>query len=327
MRQTHSLDTHPEFTVLYWPGFTKHRVEHWWLARERRVCSSSWFEFFTPPAHATTEYLLVFPPSASNSKPTAATPPSLQHTTSYRSAVEDVILHDEFRRWDAHAGVLVCVWVSAAANSAWRAMMHRGMVYLYAKSPSASLSHIQAGDGKSARPSELSPPRDSEPCLAGLFRMKSFLSFAARSRSASPWDWETSGGSIFDEFLPFYFRFFDRLLSPPSVRRGSTKSEFWRMLVGYEMMALGIIIKHVFEKVTRRKVQGHAGRVWTMVWILLGGNVIFDGYMRAVSSTPIDFVPPVRMFLDYLVTEFNNLFDRGRPEARVVSKKNELAGV
>jgi hypothetical protein len=40
------------------------------------------------------------------------------------------------------------------------------------------------------------------------------------------------------------------------------------------------------------------------------GNVIIDGYMRAGLfgfPTPIDLVPPVRMLVEYLVTEFDNL--------------------
>jgi len=51
MRQTRPLpDTHPEFTVLYWPGFTEYRVEHWWFARDgsgrivRGTCVWSWVD-------------------------------------------------------------------------------------------------------------------------------------------------------------------------------------------------------------------------------------------------------------------------------------------
>ena len=28
------LPTHPEFTIIHWPGFTEYRVEHWRLARD-----------------------------------------------------------------------------------------------------------------------------------------------------------------------------------------------------------------------------------------------------------------------------------------------------
>lgn len=45
MHQTRPLlDTHPEFTVTHWQGFTEYRVEHWGLARDgsgRVVCGTS----------------------------------------------------------------------------------------------------------------------------------------------------------------------------------------------------------------------------------------------------------------------------------------------
>ena len=51
MRQTRPLpDTYPEFTVVYWPGFTEYRVEHWGLARDgsgrivRGTCTWSWVD-------------------------------------------------------------------------------------------------------------------------------------------------------------------------------------------------------------------------------------------------------------------------------------------
>lgn len=43
-------DTHPEFTVVYWPGFTEYRVENWRLARDgsgrivRGTCAWSWLD-------------------------------------------------------------------------------------------------------------------------------------------------------------------------------------------------------------------------------------------------------------------------------------------
>ena len=51
MRQTRPLpDTHPEFTVTHWQGFTEYRVEHWRLARDgtgrivRGTCVWSWVD-------------------------------------------------------------------------------------------------------------------------------------------------------------------------------------------------------------------------------------------------------------------------------------------
>ena len=87
--------------------------------------------------------------------------------------------------------------------------------------------------------------------------------------------------------------------------------EFWRMLVGYWMMGLGIIIEHLFKYVTGRKVGGFFGWAWTLVWVLLWGNVIVDGYARASSgmvaaANPTYLVLPVRKLVEYLVTGFDN---------------------
>ena len=88
------------------------------------------------------------------------------------------------------------------------------------------------------------------------------------------------------------------------------QSEFWRMLVGFWMMAPGIIIEDIFGSVTGGKVQGPAGWIWTMSWILLWGNATNDAFTTARFFrflTPIDRVLPVRMLVEYLVTEFDNL--------------------
>ncbi|KAF8546979.1 hypothetical protein OG21DRAFT_1517737 [Imleria badia] len=88
----------------------------------------------------------------------------------------------------------------------------------------------------------------------------------------------------------------------------NNNSEFWRMVVGFGMMAPGIIIEDAFKDVTGRNVRGLSRWVWTG-WILLWGNVIVDGFMRAGMfrfPTLIDFAPPVRMLVEYLVTEFDN---------------------
>lgn len=87
-------------------------------------------------------------------------------------------------------------------------------------------------------------------------------------------------------------------------------SEFWRMLIGFGMMGLGIIIEDIFKDVTGREVHGLSGWVWTMGWNLLWGNVIIEGYTRAGlfrSLTFIDSVTPVRVLVEYLVTEFDSL--------------------
>ncbi|KAF8552907.1 hypothetical protein OG21DRAFT_1498073 [Imleria badia] len=90
----------------------------------------------------------------------------------------------------------------------------------------------------------------------------------------------------------------------------NSKSEFWRMLVGFEMMGMGILIEDVFRYVTGREVRGLAGWVWMAGWMLLWGNVIIDGYMRAGKfgfPTWVDLVPPLRTLVEYLVTEFDTL--------------------
>ena len=90
----------------------------------------------------------------------------------------------------------------------------------------------------------------------------------------------------------------------------NNNSKFWRMLVGFGMMAPVIIIEGVFKHVTGRKVRGFTGWVWTMGWMLLWGSVMVDGFMRAGMlgfPTLMDLVYPVRVFVEYLVTAFDNL--------------------
>ena len=89
----------------------------------------------------------------------------------------------------------------------------------------------------------------------------------------------------------------------------NSKSEFWRMLVGFGMMGVVILIEDLFKYLTGRMVQGPAGWVWTMGWILLWSNVFTDGSMRAGGfgySTLVDRVLPLRMLVEYLVTQFDN---------------------
>ncbi|KAI9574113.1 hypothetical protein HD554DRAFT_1053 [Boletus coccyginus] len=153
MRQTRPLpDTHPEFTVLYWPGFTEYRVEHWWIARDgsgrivRGTCVWSWIDAvvvvifavvlawsgviggerllpvprpvlvvgigitltylvwarFTQVLH---ESLLVFPTlgiQLETHRGHPLFPLSLATTRHFipLSALEDVVLHEGFRRWN-----------------------------------------------------------------------------------------------------------------------------------------------------------------------------------------------------------------------------------
>ncbi|KAG8218009.1 hypothetical protein J3R82DRAFT_6201 [Butyriboletus roseoflavus] len=57
--------------------------------------------------------------------------------------------------------------------------------------------------------------------------------------------------------------------------------EFWNMLVGFGMMAPGIVAERAFYEMTGRRVGGVAGWIWTMSWLLLWGNVMIEGFARA----------------------------------------------
>ncbi|KAG6371913.1 hypothetical protein JVT61DRAFT_8922 [Boletus reticuloceps] len=144
MRQTRPLpDTHPELTVLCWPGFTEYRVENWRLARDgsgrvvRGSCAWSWVDVgvvvlgivwiqvevpvlrrvllagigfvftclvwirFTQVLH---ESLLVFPTLGFQLETHRGHPflPTLLITRHFipLSALEDVVIHEGFRRWN-----------------------------------------------------------------------------------------------------------------------------------------------------------------------------------------------------------------------------------
>ncbi|KAF8552916.1 hypothetical protein OG21DRAFT_1324459 [Imleria badia] len=86
------------------------------------------------------------------------------------------------------------------------------------------------------------------------------------------------------------------------------ETELWRMLVGFGMMAPGILAERTFTRVTGRKICGLAGWVWTMTWLVLWGNVIIGGMIRARyfwSGTVIDGVPPMRKLVERLVLDFD----------------------
>ncbi|KAF8126004.1 hypothetical protein EV363DRAFT_1349496 [Boletus edulis] len=70
-------------------------------------------------------------------------------------------------------------------------------------------------------------------------------------------------------------------------------SQLWWMLAGFGMMGPGILAERAFERWTGRKVGGFAGWVWTMAWLVLWGNWIMDGFVRAGlfrSSAWVDVV-------------------------------------
>ena len=87
------------------------------------------------------------------------------------------------------------------------------------------------------------------------------------------------------------------------------RPEFWRMLIGFGMMGLGMLAERAFYKLTGRKVDGVVGWIWTMMWLLLWGNVIVDGFARAgmfAQSTDIDTPTPLGMSVDKLVRDFDS---------------------
>ncbi|KAG8216341.1 hypothetical protein J3R82DRAFT_6417 [Butyriboletus roseoflavus] len=92
-----------------------------------------------------------------------------------------------------------------------------------------------------------------------------------------------------------------------------TTSGPW-VLVGFGMMAPGMFAEDAFKQLTGRKVCGLAGWIWTMSWILLWGNVIMDGFVRAGlfdARSFIDGVPPLRTLVERLVDGFRYLVTCG----------------
>ena len=87
-----------------------------------------------------------------------------------------------------------------------------------------------------------------------------------------------------------------------------SRIEFGWMLVGFGMMAPGLLAERAFRRLTGKKVDGALGRVWTMVWLLLLYNVMTEGFARAGGlghSSLIDSVLPVRVLVERLVTDFD----------------------
>lgn len=83
------------------------------------------------------------------------------------------------------------------------------------------------------------------------------------------------------------------------------RSECWRMLVGFGMMAPGVLAEHAFYKVTGRKVGGPVGWVWTMAWLILWGHMIVEGFVRVGMFVPLDFIGPVQALVENWVTTFD----------------------
>ncbi|KAI6046696.1 hypothetical protein EDC04DRAFT_3102770 [Pisolithus marmoratus] len=57
--------------------------------------------------------------------------------------------------------------------------------------------------------------------------------------------------------------------------------EWWNMPLSFGMMAVAVIIEQMFTRMTGNKVGGWIGRVWTIAWLLIWGNMMVDGFARA----------------------------------------------
>ncbi|KAG6373496.1 hypothetical protein JVT61DRAFT_6654 [Boletus reticuloceps] len=59
-----------------------------------------------------------------------------------------------------------------------------------------------------------------------------------------------------------------------------SRAGYWWMFVGFGMMGPGILAEQAFHRVTGRRVGGVVGWIWTMAWLLVWGNVFFEGFAR-----------------------------------------------
>ncbi|KAI6046703.1 hypothetical protein EDC04DRAFT_2887546 [Pisolithus marmoratus] len=78
-------------------------------------------------------------------------------------------------------------------------------------------------------------------------------------------------------------------------------AEWWSMLLWFGMMALGIIIEHVFKQVTGKRVGGWPGRVWTMAWLLMSGNMMVERFLRA-GGFASGAAGPVKGIMEHYMT-------------------------
>ncbi|EGO21322.1 hypothetical protein SERLADRAFT_417641 [Serpula lacrymans var. lacrymans S7.9] len=84
----------------------------------------------------------------------------------------------------------------------------------------------------------------------------------------------------------------------------------WPTLVSFGMMGVGILLEAAFERVTRRRVGGWVGWLWTMAWMMLWGNLMVDAWTRAGMlgcSSFLDQVAPVKKAVQWTVEGFDKL--------------------
>ncbi|KAG9313305.1 hypothetical protein JVU11DRAFT_5609 [Chiua virens] len=90
-----------------------------------------------------------------------------------------------------------------------------------------------------------------------------------------------------------------------------SRIEMWWMVVGFGMMAFGVLIENAFREVTGWRVGGVVGWIWTMTWLALWGSLIMEGFWRTGIfgyGTLIDWVSPVRVLVERLVVDFDGWF-------------------
>ena len=84
--------------------------------------------------------------------------------------------------------------------------------------------------------------------------------------------------------------------------------EMWCMFLSFGMMAVGIVLEDVFAALTGRTVGGWIGRLWVMVWMLVWGNLMVDGFARAgmfACSDVFGSASPARVFVEHYVLAFD----------------------
>jgi len=87
-----------------------------------------------------------------------------------------------------------------------------------------------------------------------------------------------------------------------------SRVEAWRMLVGFGMMAPGMLAERAYCKATGHRVGGALGWVWTMAWMIMWGNLIVDGFMRAgmyAQPNAIDSESPLWALVERWVVKFD----------------------
>lgn len=85
--------------------------------------------------------------------------------------------------------------------------------------------------------------------------------------------------------------------------------EAWAMLAGFGMMGPGILAERAFWWWTGKRVGGVVGWLWTMGWLLLWGNIMFDAFARAGGLddwSPIAGTVPLGLLVERLVHTFDS---------------------